>query len=97
MIEKFLAELGLAVEAAGVTAVEDDVAVVVAAARSTGANAALTDVLADRRAPAAARERALGRLALGLAQRFEAGPTASTAIAVDAVSPARPTLRPVRC
>lgn len=97
MIEMFLAELGLAVEAAGVTAMEDDVAVVVAAARSTGANAVLTDVLADRRAPAAARERALGRLALGLAKRFEADPTASTVPAVDTGSAARPTPRPIPC
>lgn len=70
MIETFLTELAWQVEASGLTAVEDDVAVVVAAARATGASPVFVDLLEDRTAPEPVRTRAFGRLALHLERRL---------------------------
>ena len=75
MIETFLTQLAWQVETYGLSAVEADVAVVVAAARATGASPVLVAVLADRSAPEPVRTRAFGRLAMHLGRRMAvAGP-----------------------
>lgn len=68
MIEPFLNELAWQIEASGLSAAEDEVGVVVSAARVTAASPVLIAVLADRTAPEAVRGRAFGRLALHLAR-----------------------------
>ncbi len=70
MIESFLTELAWQIDAGGLAAAEDDVAVVVAAARATGARPVLVEVLEDLTAPEPVRVRAFGRLALHLARQL---------------------------
>lgn len=72
MVRDFLDDLGAAVEAGGLTAVEDDVAVVVAAARAHQLHGVALDVLTDRGEPEVARCRALARLAPLLIARSSA-------------------------
>jgi hypothetical protein len=59
-----LDELAWAIEADGIERHEPAVARVVAALRTAGADLTWVDVVADRSAPAVARERAFGRLTL---------------------------------
>lgn len=59
---------GFAVEKDGITAHEDTAAVVVEAATRKGLRPILIDILADRREPSVARQRAFGRLALALSR-----------------------------
>ena len=73
MVGDFLEELGAAVEAHGLAAVEDDVDVVVAASRAHRLSGVALDVLADRAAPEVARCRALARIAPLLLARSERG------------------------
>lgn len=61
-----LARLGLAIAADGIEAHEDAARMLVAAASRKGLPAILTQILADRREPSVARQRAFGRLALAL-------------------------------
>lgn len=74
MIRDFLDELGAAIEASGLTGVEDDVAVVVAAARSYGLHGVALEMLADDDAPEVARWRALAHLAPTLIDAAETHP-----------------------
>lgn len=62
VIRNFLDELGAVIEAGGIADVEDDVAVVVAAARAHGMGGVALEVLADPSAPEVARWRALSRI-----------------------------------
>ena len=70
MYDGFLARLALDIDDRGIQAMDDDVAVVVAAAAATGAPEALIAVLVDPRAPEVARGRAYGRLAMHLSRHF---------------------------
>lgn len=65
---KTLIHWGFAVDNDGITAHEDAASVVVAAATRRGITPILVDILADRREPSVARQRAFGRLALALAR-----------------------------
>ncbi len=73
MIRDFLDELGAKIDAGGVTGVEDDIVVVVAAACRHGLHGVALDVLADTGAPQVARWRALARLAPKLIDAADAG------------------------
>jgi hypothetical protein len=64
-----LLDWGFAVEKDGIAAHEDTAAVIVEAATRKGLRPILIDILADRREPSVARQRAFGRLAFALAQR----------------------------
>ncbi len=92
MIVEFLHTLGRDIDQLGLSAVEDDVAVVVAAARATGCCPTLTDLVADRHAPTAVRERAFGRLALSLARRLADLPVPASDLTASPSAPARPTV-----
>jgi hypothetical protein len=59
---------GFAVDNDGIGAHEDSARAVVDAARSRGLGSILIEILADRREPSVARQRAFGRLALALAR-----------------------------
>jgi hypothetical protein len=63
-----LIDWGFAVERDGIDAHEDTAAVVVQAATRRGLRPILIDILADRREPSVARQRAFGRLAFALAR-----------------------------
>jgi hypothetical protein len=63
-----LMDWGFAVERDGIDAHEDTAAVVVRAATRMGLRPILIDILADRREPSVARQRAFGRLAFALAR-----------------------------
>lgn len=84
MIRNFLDELGAAIEAGGLADVEDDVAVVVEAARAHGVGGVALDVLADRCAPEVARCRALARIAAPLIERSRAGGLREAGFTLDA-------------
>lgn len=99
MIRGFLDELGAAIEAYGLAAAEDDVAVAVAAARAHGLHGVALDVLADATAPEVARCRALARLAPLLIARSSAvtAPRAEEIATVVAATAAGPVLDGAGC
>ena len=62
-----LIQLGFAVDRDGIGAHEDAAQLLVDAATRRGVRPILTEILADRREPTVARQRAFGRLAMALA------------------------------
>lgn len=84
MIRNFLDELGTSIEAGGLVDVEDDVAVMVAAARAHGMGGVALEVLADRCAPEVARARASTRIAAPLIERACADGPREDELALDA-------------
>ncbi len=63
-----LTDWSFAVERDGIAAHEDTATAVVEAATRKGLRPILIDILADRREPSVARQRAFGRLALALSR-----------------------------
>lgn len=63
-----LARWGFAVDNDGIAAHEEAASVIVDAATEKGLGPILIDILADRREPSVARQRAFGRLALALSR-----------------------------
>lgn len=64
---EMLVQLGFAVDRDGIAAHEDAAQLLVDAAVRRGVRPILTEILADRREPTVARQRAFGRLAMALA------------------------------
>lgn len=77
--DQYAADVGERVAEVGIDQASTDVAALVALARERGTGAALAAIAADSSQPTVARERALGRLLVELANDHDAAATAQPA------------------